>query len=157
MMEWKDYQVEVVDPGDLYAVLVANVGDAEIKGVSLELSARLWDSLDLGFNAQFLDPKTKEANTIIGTGEGDRLPFSAKEKGALWLEYTFPWELAGGRFYGRYQFTYSGDVLSGVIDPIVQPSYSDLRPEARHRGRQLGRLCVRRQPQQQAGHSLRPG
>ena len=124
MMEWKDYQVEVVDPGDLYAVLVANVGDAEIKGVSLELSARLWASLDVGLNAQFLDPKTKEANPIIGTEDGDRLPFSAKEKGSLWLEYTFPWQVFGGSFYGRYQFSYSGDVLSGVIDPIVQPSYS---------------------------------
>ena len=124
MMEWNDYQVEVVDPGDLYAVLVANVGDAEIKGVSLELSARVWESLDVGLNAQFLDPKTKEANSIIGTDEGDRLPFSAKEKGSLWLEYTFPWQVFGGSFYGRYQFSYSGDVLSGVIDPIVQPSYS---------------------------------
>jgi outer membrane receptor protein involved in Fe transport len=124
-MEWKDYQVEVVDPTtDFYAVLVANVGDAEIKGVSLELSARLWESLDLGLNAQFLDAKTKEANEIIGTGKGDRLPFSAEEKGALWLEYTFPWQLFDGRFYGRYQLTYSGDVLSGVVDPVVQPSYS---------------------------------
>jgi iron complex outermembrane receptor protein len=124
MMEWKDYQVEVVDPGELYAVLVANVGDAEIEGVSLELSARVWDSLDLGLNAQFLDAKTKKANEIIGTGEGDRLPFSAEEKGALWVEYTFPWELLGGRFYGRYQLSYSGDVLNGVIDPVSQPSYS---------------------------------
>ena len=31
-MEWKDYQIEVVDPGPLFAVLVANVGDAEIDG-----------------------------------------------------------------------------------------------------------------------------
>jgi outer membrane receptor protein involved in Fe transport len=124
MMEWKEYQVEVVDPGDLYAVLVANVGDAEIKGVSIELSARPWESLDLGLNAQFLDAKTKEANAIIGTDKGDRLPFSAEEKGALWLEYTFPWQVFGGRFYGRYQLSYSGDVLSGVIDPIDQPSYS---------------------------------
>ena len=129
MMEWNSYQVEVVDPGPLYAVLVANVGDAEIRGVSVELSARVWESLDVGLNAQFLDPKTKEANAIVGTGEGDRLPFSAKEKGALWLEYTFPWELAGGRFYGRYQFSYSGDVLNGITDPTVQPSYqiSDLK------------------------------
>ena len=94
-MEWKDYQVEVVDPGDLYVVLVANVGDAEIEGVSIEFSARLWESLDVGLNAQFLDAETKEANPIIGTGEGDRLPFSAEEKGALWLEYTFPWQLFG--------------------------------------------------------------
>lgn len=40
-MEWKDYQVEVVDPGPLFATLVANVGDAEIEGVSAEFSALL--------------------------------------------------------------------------------------------------------------------
>jgi outer membrane receptor protein involved in Fe transport len=125
LMEWKDYQVEVVDPTtDFFAILVANVGDAEIKGVSIELTARPWESLDLGLNAQFLDAKTTEANSIIGTGKGDRLPFSAEEKGALWVEYTFPWRPFDGRLYGRYQLSYSGDVLSGVVDPIVQPSYS---------------------------------
>ena len=61
------------------------------------------------------------------------MPFSAEEKGAVWLEYTFPWEFAGGRFYGRYQWTYNGDVLNAIdtldSDPTVQPSYeiSDLK------------------------------
>lgn len=128
-MEWKDYQVEVVDPGPLYTVVVTNVGDAEIEGVSTEFSARLWDSLDVGLNAQFLDPKTTSGNRLVGTEAGARLPFSAKEKGAVWLEYTFPWQLAGGRFYGRYQWSYNGDVLNAITDPTVQPSYeiSDLR------------------------------
>jgi outer membrane receptor protein involved in Fe transport len=128
-MEWKDYQVEVEDPSDLFIIVVTNVGDAEIEGVSTEFSARLWDSLDLGLNAQFLDPKTKSDNPSIGTEAGARLPFSAKEKGALWLEYTFPWQLAGGSFYGRYQWSYNGDVLNAITDPTVQPSYeiSDLR------------------------------
>ena len=58
-MEWKDYQIEVTDPGPLFAVLVANVGDAEIEGVTLDFSAFLFDSLDIGLNLQLLDPKTK--------------------------------------------------------------------------------------------------
>jgi iron complex outermembrane receptor protein len=124
MMEWNDYQVEVQDPGDLYAVLVANVGDAEIQGVSIEFNGTFWESLDVGFNAQFLDAKTKSANAIVGTEDGTRLPFSAEEKGAVWLEYHSPLELAGGHFYGRYQWSYTGDVLSAVISPTVQPSYS---------------------------------
>ena len=89
-MEWQDYQVEVVDPGPLYAVLVANVGDAEIDGVSLDFTAFLWDSLDFGLNLQLLDPKTKANEPILGLLPGDRLPFSAEEKGAVWAEYTFP-------------------------------------------------------------------
>ena len=132
-MEWDDYQVEVEDPSPLFIIVVTNVGDAEIDGVSAEFSAQLWDSLDVGFNAQFLDPQTKSSNPILGTEAGARLPFSAEEKGAVWLEYTFPWEFAGGRFYGRYQWTYNGDVLNAIdtldSDPTVQPSYeiSDLK------------------------------
>ena len=54
-MEWDDYQVEVVDPGPLFATLVANVGDAEIDGVSLDFTAFLWDSVDFGLNLQVLN------------------------------------------------------------------------------------------------------
>ncbi len=122
-MNWKDYQVEVVDPGPLYAVLVANVGNARIDGVSAEFSARLWDSLDIGLNVQFLDPKTTSDSAIIGTAKGTRLPFSTKEKGVAWLEYAFPRQIAGGKFYGRYQWSYNGDSLNGVINPRVQPTY----------------------------------
>ena len=39
-MKWEDYQVEVVDPGafpEFYVVMVANIGDAEIEGISARL------------------------------------------------------------------------------------------------------------------------
>ncbi len=127
-MKWKDYQVEVVDPGpSLYTVMVTNVGDAEIDGISAEFSAYLWDSLDFGLNLQLLDPKSTSANPIVGTVKGARLPFSAEKKGAVWFEYTFPREMAGGHFYGRYQWSYNGDSLNGIdtvdSDPILQPAY----------------------------------
>ncbi|HTL49098.1 MAG TPA: TonB-dependent receptor [Steroidobacteraceae bacterium] len=118
-MEWKDYQIEVVDPGPLFAILVANVGDAEIKGVTLDVSAYLWDSLDVGLNLQLLDPKTKANEPLLGLLPGDRLPFSAKEKGSIWAEYTFPGELAGGHVYTRLQWTYTGNSLNGLPTPIV--------------------------------------
>jgi iron complex outermembrane receptor protein len=136
-MEWKDYQVEVVDPGPLYAVLVANVGDAEIDGVSLDFSAYLWDSLDVGLNAQILDPTTKADEPILGLLPGDRLPFSAEEKGAIWAEYTFPGEMLGGKVYTRLQWSYTGNSLNGlptpeldaagnviaINEPVLQPAY----------------------------------
>ena len=65
-MEWEDYQVEVVAPPSdedqpvLYAVMVANVGDAEIEGLSLEFTAFLWDSLDFGLNLQTARPEGNE-------------------------------------------------------------------------------------------------
>jgi len=123
-MEWEDYQVEVVDPGPFYAVLVANVGDAEIEGFSVDFSAFLWDSLDFGFNLQVLDPRTTSANDLVGTRDGDRLPFSPEEKSALWLEYTYPPELLGGHLYGRYQWTYQGNSINGITRPRqLQPAY----------------------------------
>ena len=136
-MEWKDYQIEVTDPGPLFAILVANVGDAEIKGVTLDFSAFLFDSLEFGLNLQLLDPKTKANEPLLGLLPGDRLPFSAEEKGAFWVQYTFPGEFAGGNFYARYQFSYTGNSLNGlptpvldddgnvveIVEPTLQPAY----------------------------------
>jgi iron complex outermembrane receptor protein len=122
-MEWKNYQIEVVDPGPFFAVLVANVGDAEIEGVTLDFSAYLWNSLDIGLNLQLLDPKTKADDPLLGLEPGQRLPFSAEEKGSIWAEYTFPAEIAGGNVYARYQWTYTGNSLNGIGDPTIQPAY----------------------------------
>jgi iron complex outermembrane recepter protein len=128
-MDWDDYQVEVVDPEGPYSVAVINVGDAQIEGLSLDFNALLWDSLDVGLNLQLLDGETKSDNELIDTVAGTRLPFSPEEKGAVWLEYTFPGELAGGKFYGRYQWTYNGNSLNGIFDAVLQPAYqiSDMR------------------------------
>jgi iron complex outermembrane receptor protein len=116
---WKDYQIEVTDPGPLFAVLVANVGDAEIDGVTLDFSALLWESLDVGLNLQLLDAKTKADEPVIGLLPGERLPFSAEEKGSIWAEYTFPGEFAGGNFYARLQWSYMGNSLNGLASPIL--------------------------------------
>jgi outer membrane receptor protein involved in Fe transport len=107
----------------LFAVLVANVGDAEIDGLSLDFSAYLWDSVDFGLNLQLLDPKTKADSPELGLVPGARMPFSAEEKGAVWLEYTHPAEFAGGHFYGRAQWTYNGNSLNGISNPTLQPAY----------------------------------
>jgi outer membrane receptor protein involved in Fe transport len=119
LMEWKDYQIEVTDPGPLFAVLVANVGDAEVEGLSMDFSAFLWDSLDMGLNLQLLDAKTKADDLRLGLIPGERLPFSAEEKGAVWVEYTFPGEIAGGNIYARYQWSYMGNSLNGLPTPIL--------------------------------------
>ena len=126
-MKWENYQLEVVDPGafpEFYVVMVANIGNAEVDGLSLDLTAYLWDSFDFGLNLQVLDPRVTEGNDLVGTQTGDRLPFAAKEKGAVWVEYAFPAEFAGGHVYSRFQWSYTGDILNGVSHPrIVQPAY----------------------------------
>jgi outer membrane receptor protein involved in Fe transport len=126
-MKWDEYQVEVVDPGafpEFYVVVVANIGNAEIEGLSADFTAYLWDSLGVGLNVQLLDPRVTQGNALVGTRTGDRLPFAPEEKGAVWLEYTFPGQVAGGHVYGRFQWTYTGNMLNGVSHPrTLQPAY----------------------------------
>jgi outer membrane receptor protein involved in Fe transport len=126
-MKWDDYQVEVVDPGafpEFYVVMVANIGDAEIDGISTDFTAKVRDSLGLGLNFQLLDARVTQGNALVETQSGDRLPYSAEEKGAAWVEYTFPAEVAGGHVYGRFQWSYTGNILNGVSRPrTVQPAY----------------------------------
>ena len=131
-MEWDDYQVEVTDPGPLFVVVVTNVGDAEIDGISTEFSARLWDSLDVGFNAQFLDPKTKSrqpdrrdrsrcAVALLGGGKGRGLARVHVPLGARGRPLLRPLPVDLQRRCAERDRTW--------IDPTVQPSYeiSDLK------------------------------
>jgi outer membrane receptor protein involved in Fe transport len=42
----------------------------------------------------------------------------------VWLEYTYPNEIASGHVYARYQWTYNGNMLNGVTRPrTLQPAY----------------------------------
>jgi outer membrane receptor protein involved in Fe transport len=126
-MKWKDYQAEIVDPGafpDYLVFMVENIGDAEIDGISADFTAYLWDSLEFGLNAELLDPTVTQGNELVGTETGDRLPFSPEEKGAVWVDYTFPGEVAGGHVYSRFQWTYTGNRLNGVgQEASLQPAY----------------------------------
>ena len=60
---------------------------------------------------QFLDPKTNVGEPDHRHRGGDRLPFSAEEKGGGLARVHVPvasWRAA--RLYGRYQWSYNGDV-----------------------------------------------
>jgi len=126
-MKWEAYQGEVFDPGappEHFVGIITNLGDAEIDGISADLTAYLWDSLEFGLNGQLLDPRVTEGNALVGTQPGDRLPFSPEEKGAVWVDYTFPGEIAGGHVYSRLQWTYTGNRLNGIYEPRrLQPAY----------------------------------
>lgn len=129
-MVWDDYQLGVVDPGPLFAVMVINFGNAEIDGVELDMSAAPVESVDLTLNAIFLDAETTSPNELIGVDEGARLPISPELKLSASLEYTFPQLVLGGSPYLRLQYSYYGDSLNSVecntpdCDPAeVQEAY----------------------------------
>ena len=130
-MVWEDYQLGVVDPGPLFATMIINVGDAEIDGVELDLTAMPVDGLEFGLNAMVLNAETTSDNDLIGVNSGARLPISPELKVSSSLQYTFQQMLFGGNPYARIQYSYYGDSLNGVEcntvdcdDPDVQPSYS---------------------------------
>jgi outer membrane receptor protein involved in Fe transport len=130
-MVWDSYQLGVTDPGPLFATMIVNVGDAEIDGVDLDVSALIADGLEFEFNAQFLNAETTSDNALIGINSGARLPISAETKLATSLQYTFASEMLGGNPYLRLQYSYYGDSLNGVecntvdcSDPDGQPAYA---------------------------------
>lgn len=129
-MVWDDYQLGVVDPGPLFAVMVINFGNAEIDGVELDLHALPIDGLDFSLNAIGLKAETTSANELLGITSGARLPVSPEFKLSSSLQYTFDRQLLGGNPYVRLQYSYYGDSLNSVecntadCDPAeVQPSY----------------------------------
>lgn len=129
-MVWDDYQLGVVDPGPLFAVMVINFGDAEIDGVELDMSAVPVDGLDFTLNAIALKAETTSSNELIGVAEGARLPVSPELKVSTSLQYTFPNLVLEGNPYVRVGYSYYGDSLNSVecntpdCDMAeVQPSY----------------------------------
>jgi len=114
LMTWDDYQAEVVDPGPLFQVLVANIGDAEIKGVELDLNTLLGDGWEFGLNLASIKAETTTDNVLIGSASGTRLPLSPEFKAATYLQYTIPAMVLGGNMYGRVQYSYTGDSHNAV-------------------------------------------
>lgn len=129
-MVWDDYQLGVVDPGPLFAVMVINFGNAEIDGVELDLNIVPFDGLNFSVNALALNAETTSSNALIGIDGGARLPVSPERKLSTSLQYTFQDLVFDANPYVRIGYSYHGDSLNSVecntadCDPAeVQPSY----------------------------------
>ena len=124
-MEWDDYQVEVVDPGPLYAVLVANVGRRRDRGRQPRFHRAPVGLARLRHEpaaARRRRPSPTTRSSARWRAPGCHSP--PRRKARLWLEYTFPGEFAGGNFYGRCQWSYNGNSLNGIDDDaVLQPAY----------------------------------
>jgi hypothetical protein len=60
--------------------MIINVGDADIDGVELDLTAVPVDGLEFGPNAMVLNAETTSDNDLIGVDSGARLPISPELK-----------------------------------------------------------------------------
>jgi len=155
-MQWKDYQLEVVDPsnrpcggdtsppapncGQPWQKVVANVGNASSQGLEVQLDWAAAEGLTLGANATWLDAKLDQ-DVEIGTvvPAGSRLPLSPEFKGSMYAQFDWDVDWFGAdNAWLRLQWSYTGDMLNqvepltlddGPAPQILQPSYNigDLR------------------------------
>jgi outer membrane receptor protein involved in Fe transport len=129
-MIWEDYQLEVTDPGPLFAVAVANVGNAEINGVELNVDMAVAEPLTIGANMSFLESEAKDVDPIVGTPDGARLPNTPEFKGSGYLEFRRPIERLGGNGFVYLSYTYVGEsfndidcTVAGCDPPLRQAPY----------------------------------
>jgi outer membrane receptor protein involved in Fe transport len=134
-MIWENYQLEVVDPGPLFAVAVANVGNAEIDGIELNLDLAATESFTVGGNVSFLQSEATDVDEIVGTPDGARLPNTPEFKGSGYLEYRWPMGGIQGSGFVYLSYTYVGEsfndidtTAAGGAPPLRQKPYqiSDL-------------------------------
>ena len=135
-MDWEDYQIELVDPSNLpcgsadaypapqcgqpWQKVVANLGDAESDGLTMEVLALIGDSTELGFNSQWVKAETASPLADGSAPSGSRLPQVPKFKGNIWIEKTVEFNKFGANeAFVRGSVSYTGDSVSAV-----QPGYA---------------------------------
>jgi len=148
-MLWEDYQLQTIDPasqecpagesddqpgicGQPWQAVIANLGEAHIQGINVELDYVFNDNWLIGMNFEDIEAETDTTHDIdgeegidIGSGdliEGLRLPLVPDFKASAWLEYRMPARLFGSdEFFIRTQWSYTGGSLNR-LEPLDQTS-----------------------------------
>ena len=140
-MLWEDYQLSIVDPsqepcpnpndaidgvcGQPWQQVIANLGEAHISGVNVELDYTPNENWLFGVNYEKMEAETDTAHDLNGDGtpnliKGLRLPLVPSAKAAGWIEYHHPTNLLGAEsFFIRTQWSYTGDSLN-ILEPLSQ-------------------------------------
>lgn len=132
--KWENYQIEAVDPSfracqvgeipdvDLcnqpFQVMVANVGDAEQKGLELDIRAAPNDIWDLGINLGYVNAETTTAFEVtIPVPKGTQLPNVPELKYSAFAQASWP-VYGGETMYLRGQYTWQ-DESKNQLEEIV--------------------------------------
>jgi len=147
-MAWDDTQVQLVDPaqayfGQTFVYVVANLGDAEVEGFDLDVTALLGEHVQVGFN---MNKTTKAELTAITSVPDDRavgpdfevqgqvptgldplqdLPLFPDRSWSTYIEYNHDlgW-FGGGNVYARLQHSDTGESITRVDDHWASPKYT---------------------------------
>ena len=140
-MLWEDYQLSIVDPsqepcpdpndsipgtcGQPWQQVIANLGEAHIQGVNVELDYSPNENWVFGLNYENIEAETDTAHDLNGDGspnltKGLRLPLVPSSKASAWIEYHRPTTLLGGdTFFIRTQWSHTGDSVN-LLEPLSQ-------------------------------------
>jgi outer membrane receptor protein involved in Fe transport len=89
-INWKDIQLLIIDPTTYFGIYTNGSG-AKSQGVELSGQAKPFDGLTIGLWAAYTDAKLTSDLPLGGPGSargfsGDRLPYSSRFSGNLWIE-----------------------------------------------------------------------
>jgi len=138
LQKWEDMQLELTDPsyayGEPWQTVIANVGDAKVDGVDVELTLAPADGWSLGavatylFNAKIdknikvFDERDPDA-LALDIPAGTRLPLVADLNLAAWAEYSWPLEFwTGTDAYVRLQYAYTDTSWNRLVDNDLDPT-----------------------------------
>jgi outer membrane receptor for ferric coprogen and ferric-rhodotorulic acid len=129
---WEDMQLELTDPSyaydEPYQTVIANVGDASVDGMDVEVSALVGDGFSLGAVATYLfsaeidddiavfDERDPD-DLALFVPAGTRLPLVADLNLSAWAEYG--WGLNafnGAQAYVRLQYAFTGESWNRLVD-----------------------------------------
>ena len=125
--DYTEVQVTLFETGG--GPLTQNAGEAELKGVEIEMTALLTDRLQLNLAGGYIDAKYTKINvptTDIAQPVGEKLPNTPEYTFLLGGQYSAP--LAGGTLALRLDYYYSDEVENDAQNSpfLAQDSYSTL-------------------------------
>lgn len=145
---WKDMQLETTDPanslfpGEIFQTVIANIGDAAIDGMDVEVTAAPVEGLELYLSANYLFRNEVTDGNVVFDQFGRipdpipilpdgvaQLPLVAKFNLSAYIDYNWalPWWNAGA--FARFQYSYTGDSLNQIradaepFPQLVQKDY----------------------------------
>ena len=111
--KYNDIQLLVLGPSGFFEN--RNAGEAEIKGIEIEMLARPNAALELNLNVGYMDHEytslTADA-TRSGFTLSNRLPMTPEWNGSLGAQYT--WPVGSGALSVRGDYTYRSEVFFGA-------------------------------------------
>ena len=128
-MQWKDYQLEVVDPSNVPCAIdptppcgqpwqkgVLNAGNAHSDGFEISIDALPSENFKLQLNATVLESELDdEVPGVDAVGKGSKLPFAPEFKASMLAQYNWPMAIAGSNEgFFQFQFSHVGDSLNQV-------------------------------------------